>query len=484
MGARRFLVCAAAWLCLCGGALAKGGGDFDYSIDGVFVKGVGDSLLVSVSWSFRNWEIAPRKAFVFQMALKGGGRSINLRPVSVYGRRAARSVAYLKASGRKDEVTVRDLSKPVSLTVSEYFPYSESLDTLRLYLTVSEWDRGGSLMQLSYGQKAGFVKPSEPAFAGFEGRVFEPPVEDGFTLYTLSVPVVFQGSSYQFDSSLSEGLPEFVLKMRRLVEFRQLTFRNSKLVVYAGYSGDGEDYGKISRNRAVNFYNYLSRQCAVARLRVAREGGGFDWQGLEQWLLGSRYQEDRRLVEIVRWQESDKDRLVALRREKPRAWEEMQKRCFPALGRAVFSTEYSPFGFASPSAVLPVYQSMPELLSAHDFWLLSTLYDHSSPEWLDVVLTGAQMHPECWQLSCNAVQGLVERGAVQQASVFLRNIHGVPEGRYVEAVWCYAAERYADCVDILEELHDAGGAFADAYAKAVPFIDWSTNFVEWKRVHI
>lgn len=458
--------------------------ELDYSIDGFYVKGCGDSLLVSVSWTFRNWEIADRKAIVFEMALKGGGRTINLKPVSVYGRAAARSSTFMKASGHRNEVTVRDLSKPVSLTVSEYFPYDAKLDTLKLYLTVSEWNRNIGLMQLSYGQKGSFVKPSEPEFPGFRADIFEPDIQYGDRHFSVSAPVVFEGSSYQYDSSINPEAQEFVQKLRTLVGFKDISFRNSRLIVYCGYSGDGEDYMKISKNRCQNLYTYLTRQCTLSRMRVTRDGGGFDWNGIADWVRKSRFMSDRRLLEIVDWDMPDRDRLVAMRKEKPRAWEEMSKRCFPTLGRAVFETDYTEFPFKSPDDVRAVYLVMPELLTPHDFWYLSTLYDHSSAEWLDVVLTGANLHPECWELSCNAVEGLLERDAVREASVYLRNIEGTSQGRYVIAAWCYAAGKYDECVDILEDLREEGGDFIYEYSKLVPFIDWTTNFVEWKRVNL
>lgn len=464
------------------GALPKR--ELDYSIDGFYVKGCGDSLLVSVSWTFRNWEIADRKALVFEMSLKGGGRTIKLRPVSVYGRAAARSATFMKASGKRDEVAVKDLSRPVSLTVSEYFPYDSNLDTLKVFLTVSEWNRNIGLMQLSFGQKGSFVKPAEPEFPGFRAEVFEPASDPGeLRHYRASVPLVFEGSSYAFDSRVNPDVPDFVRKLRTLVGFREISFRNTFLTVYCGYSGDGEDYEKISRNRSQNLYSYLSRQCAMSRMRVTRSGGGFDWDGTVRWIGSSRYLSDSRLMEIAGWDASDRDRLVAMRKEKPRAWEDMTRRCFPALGRAVFETDFTPFPFRTADAVRTVYDAMPELLVPHDFWYLSTLYDHSSAEWLDVVLAGADLHPGSWELNCNAVEGLLERDAVREASVYLRNIEGVPEGRYVTAAWCYAAGKYDECVDILGELRDQGGRYASEYAKLVPYIDWSTNFVEWKKVN-
>lgn len=456
----------------------------DYSIDRIRVQGCGDSLRVSVSWTFRDWNIDDRRAMVFQMTLKGGGHTLNLRPVCAYGRKAARNVAFLRASGRRDEVSVRDISRPVTVVVTDYFPYDKGLDTLNLFLTVSTWKRNSSPMQLSYGLRGSYVKPPEPEFAGFEARVYVPDEGPEWRSYSLDAPVRFDGSSVKFDSSVNGGTEEMVLRLRSLTGYRQLSFRDASLTLYCSYSGDGEDYGKLSRSRCQNFYTYLSRQGAVSRFKLARNGGGFDWDGVREWIARSRYSDDVRLLEIASWTESDRDKLAALRKEKPRAWEDIQRHCFPSVGRVVFRTDYKAFSFASPSAVLEVYRDMPELLAPRDFWYLSTLYDRGTAEWMDVTLAGAELYPDCWQLSCNAVQGLLDRDAAREASPFLRNIGGTPEGRYVTAVWCYAVGRYDECVGILEDLRDEGGAYADAFDRVVPFVDWVTNYVEWKKVNL
>lgn len=483
---RRFLI-VLFFICLlsCGVSLAAARGELDYSLDKVSVVGRGSVLHVRTEWTIRDWNVADNDAMVFNVTFRGGGHTLRLRPLSVYGRKAARSASFLRASGESTEVAVRDVSDTVRVVLEEDFPFEKGLDTLRMFLSVGQWNSRRGMMQLSYGQKAVFTRPEAPGFRGFEREYFEP-ARDFYEWrrFCFSVPLSFDGASTVFDPSANDSVDDLVSRLKALCSYRKMSFRNTSLQVSCAPLGAGADLDKICKGRALSLYNYLSKKGVLSRFKVTRNGVGVDWDGIVSWLSSSRFQDDRRLVEIVSADASDASRLSMMEREKPAAWEFMSEECFPYLGRADFVTEYKPFNFVTPSEVLSVSREVPELLSAWDFWFLAGMYERDSDEWLDVLLQGARLHPESWELNCDVVQALVKRGGIREASFFLRYLGGSPAGQYVRALWCYAAGQYDDCIEIVTALSEYGGRYAVLYENVLPFIRWQTNNVVWKRMNL
>lgn len=469
-------------------ALLASPGNVSYSLDRITVEGIGDSLLVSVRWTFRDWGVDDAKALVFDMSLKNREREAQLRPVTVYGRKAARRAGSVVASGRADELAVTDLSERRTFVCESVLPYETWMDTVKVLLAVREWNGKGSLVLRSSGQKGCYAKPRKPSLDAFEWNVVEPPAEGGdYRRFEFSVPVAFEDGVPRFDpdyGSNRSAAAKLLPKLRSVTSSKRYLVRDAVLSLHSAPSDNPAELKRLSGARLQSLYAYFQRGGAFATYQARREWAGEDWEGVREWVAGSRHAGDARLVEIVSEGLPPGERLSRLRAEKPAAWDEIRESCLPSLGRVTFSASYRPVAFQAPRYARNVYDEIPELLTPRDFWYISTMYPRGSDEWLDVILTGAALNPGSEELNCDAVFALVEAGAARQASSFLRNVGESPQGRYARALWLYAMGRYAECADVLDTLADVDMFFQAVHENAVPFIDWTLNYVRWEKVDL
>ena len=429
--------------------------NLSYRIDGISVEGLGDSLLVSVRWIFLDWEVEETKAVVFDMSVKHGENERQLRPVSVYGRRIARSASVYRASGRNDELQVVDLSRRLSLTCETVLPYESWMDTVKVLLAVKEWDGRRSLTIRSTGQKGCFAKPPCPSLAELEWNIVEPVKETmDYRHISFSVPVSFEEGSQKFDIGFGgnrESMSRMVPKLRTVTSTNRYHLKNARLELFSSPSSSSSENRRLSSSRLQSMYSYFQK--AGAFLTCQPKSG---------------YAERVRLISG----------------EKPAAWDDLVADCFSSLGRVSFTAEFKPQSFQAPRYARNMYDDTPELLTPYDFWYVSTMYSKGSEEWMEVMLTGADLNPGSEALSCNAVFGLVSAGAPRQASAYLRNVGDSPDGRYARALWLYAMGRYAECADILDSLENTSMFFRSVHENVVPFIDWTLNYVRWEKVDL
>lgn len=463
--------------------------NLSFSVDDIGVEGIGDSLLVSVRWTFSDEGVDDSKALVLGMSLKHGANESALRPVAVYGRKLWKDAPTLCVSGSSDELPVSVVQRRTSVVCESVLPYEAWMDTVKVLLSVSEWSRKGGLVLRSTGQKGCYAKPGKPAFVPFEWNVLEPSQDHAeYIPIEFSVPVSFDGNSQKFDPAFGDNrsvISYLVPKLRSITSTRRFALKQARLLLLDPPGPSSKESERLARARVQSVYSQLQRNGAFISYPAERVVGGIDWDGVLEWVSNSRYSSDERLREIILDEGIDSDTRVArLKGEKPAAWEDMERDCFPALGRITFSAVYKPMVFDSPKAASAVLDEIPQMLRARDFWYISSLYPKGSLQWLEVIVQGASLHPDCAALCCDAVYGLATGGAPIQASEYLRGVGSSPEGQYAYALWYYAMGRYEECVDLLYELSDESDFYRSVFEKSAPFIDWSLNYVKWLKVNL
>ena len=460
-----------------------------WSLDAVEVTGRGDSLAVALTWTFSDWNVAPTKAMVFSPSIRKGNSFASLTPVSVYGRKTAQPLRQ-KASGNNGEMSVLDVSRPVRVRTLDVIPLQDWMDTVKVTLAVSEWSKRDGLVLRSTSQRGVFLKPEKPADFVFPWDDREPRRDSQpFGELSFSVPVRFAGAaSTKFDPS--EGtdaylLEEFLRKVKVFTSDGLLKLRSSALVVTVPPEGVARESVKISRGRAASLYSYLAKKGAfrIRSVTTSRVGGGEDWEGVREWVSATRYGGDQRLMEILSWDGKSDAKAGAIRSEKPVVWDILTRECFPSLGKATYEVSFVRPGFDNPARCREMYDRMPEVLTAHDFWYLAESYGLGTDQWLEVVCAGADLHPEDPALNLDAAFGLMEAGRGAAAAPYLRNADGDPGFTYAFAVWLFRMERYEECIALLQDLGARSTAFDAVLGSAVPFIRWKMNRVPWARYY-
>lgn len=454
-----------------------------WSLEGIRVEGRGDSLAVTLDWSINDWNISPSRAVVFSPVLKNRDRMVSLTPVAVYGRKAAQQVDRRLASGSEDEYSVVDVSSPLRFSTEDVFPYQEWMDTVRVILSVSDWSRGSGLVLMATSQKGEYIRPEEPEPFVFPIYLAEP-MDDNllFRDLTISAPVHFSGKSVKYDPDFAEndeGMEEFRRKVKALSSTRDYAVRSSSLVLTVPPEGKAKESVKLSRNRVSSVYSYLYRQGLFRIVQPSRIGGGEDWDGALRWVAESRYSGDDEAVAILSRDTSGDAKAQRLRVEKPVLWDILKTDCFPTLGKVEYNVSFKSLSFSSAEAMFPYFESMPEALSPKDFWFLSGEYSFGTPQWLDVMRTGADLYPECPELNLDVFYGLMDAKEFNAAAMYLRNVGVDSRALYATAYWFYWMGRYDECLDILSRLQFKELKYGDIYDRALPYIKWHTNRIRW-----
>ena len=476
------------------GRLAGASAPFVWSLDAIAVRGRGDSLSVSLTWTFRNWNVEPSKAVVFAPSVRSGERSVPLRPVSVYGRKAAQLSSRPFASGNARECSVLEIVPDESFTTVDVFPKQDWMDTLKVCLSVYDWSRRGGLVLKSTSQRAAFCKPPRPDDPSFPWSLlvpFDDPSETRELVF--SAPVSFEGNRMDISNMKMDRVDEYLLfqeKVKEVSSTRRFTVRQSELTLTAAPCGDAKAATKQTRTRVNAVYSYLQKT-GLFRVHVPRcTGGGEDWKGVADWVGTSRFRDDERLREILSLNLGPEYAFEALGREKPAAMEALGKDCFPYLDRITYRAVIRPAKFREPKFIQPVYDKVPEALSAKDFWTLSSDYRKGSDQWTDILLTGALLHPEDGRLNYDAAMALLDSGTTAGVVPLLRNL-GSPEsgglsaeGEYAYAVWLFRSGRLAEALERLGRLKDKSVFYRSVWEQAAPFIDWYTDRVDWVRVYL
>lgn len=459
--------------------------DVRWSIDRVSIEGCGDSLSVNITWSFSEGLVGDNNALVVMPSLRSEMGQAQLTPVAVYGDKVFYQGVF--ASGKSVENRYVKYRDRLQFTCHDMIAYSPWMDTVRVALSVYRWSRRGGLTLLSSSQKSTYAKPREPEEPSFPWSAKAPRrFPDRTRTVVLDCPVAFAEGSSVFDISYggnSEEVPSFLKKVKVVSCGKKYNVKSSRLSVALSPDLAGNRPEALSKQCAQSLFSYFQKVGAFKLAVPERSGLGADWNDVKTFVESTAFAEDERLMEIISSDMADGKKGETLRREKPLAWEFLQQRCFPALGRAFYEVTYAPLLFSQPWFVTPVYEDVPEMLTPYDFYYLATDFREDSDDWLAIMTTGARLNEDDPVLNMDVAMSYIRNGSYRGAVPYLRHIGDSDEAKYVYAVWLYHAGRLGEAFDIFEYLKDRGAPYSGIWISAGPFIQWYTNYVKWEKIY-
>ena len=458
---------------------------FSYSVDAVRIDGKGDSLTVSIYWTVRSLEGLGQGAEVVSPALRNNGGFVSLTPVSFYGREALAQSRGYTASGVSTEKSVfegTDYAR--SFKTEDTFPRLPWMDTVRVMFTTSEWTRSKGLVQRSVEQKAHLCRPPRPKGLELPMRLKAPEDDrDQWREVILSMPVVFDPYGDLVEESSGDAdisTEDFVNAVKGLFG-PGIERSDAVLSVAVGPEGDGSASVERSRLLAGNVLEWLREKGASTGGTVQAVGLGENWEDVRRWVSRSRFSSDPRIAEILSI-EDGRDRYELLSREKPGAMDVLRSECFPDLCRAELRIRCRLMRGGSPGMTRRLYESVPEALSAMDYYILGSSHPEGSMDRIDVFMNAAQHHPDNEPLVADAVMTLSAAGDPKAAFPYLRVLGDSDESQYALALWDVASGRYDEAFDILSRLREKNSFFAHVWDMSAPLISWEAGIYHYEEV--
>lgn len=454
-----------------------------WKVEGIGIKGRGDSLVVSVNWRFVGDELEPKAAIVARLSLRNTLGEILMRPVVVYGEKAFYGNDLASGDTRERGYLFEGTVGAVSS--EESFLYESWMDTLRVSLAVYEWTPRTGQFLISAANKWTFTKPKMPEEPIFPWKMKVPVRNNGERReLSFSAPVAFSDYSTKF--SIEEGnnvedIGDFLDKLKVLTSSGSFDIKSSSLSLSLPPEGNSSDVLRRSRSCAQSLFSYLQRAGAFKDSAPERVGKGEDWDGVREWISRSQFQDDERVAEILSWKGRDDEMAWALAREKPIVWENLVGRCFPTLGRVTYKASYVPKVFYRANFIMPVFEEVPEALTPFDFYQLSQLFDEHSDRRLEVLSVGAELNTDSRELNMDAAMGYILSGNARAAGPFLRYIGESDDAKYVYACWLFYSKRYDEALGILDYLRERNPDYGSVWVYVEPFVKWASNQVEWDK---
>ena len=477
---RLFLTFVATLSCLLSFPAAEALAVPRWRIDRMEVYGRGDSLHVVTAWTFLEGSVGDNEALVACASLKGSMGEALLTPVCLYGSKLF--YAGTQVSGYGGERRILKRKESVSFECEDVFAREPWMDTVRVTLKVHEWNKRKGAVPLYTSKLWTYIRPRGPEFGGFPWKMLAPRRPGQTYEVRIECPLGFSSGATKFDiddGTDEEELERFLQKVKRLSSSKTFTVKKSSLSVFL--PPGGSDVSKRSKSCSESLFTYLKRQGAFSTYVPQRTGGGEDWTGVIERASVISLGEDEALMNILEGKTTSKDRLGTLRRQKPEALKVLEEACIPYSGRAVYTATVTPLGYIRKELYRPVFDDVPEALSQYDFFSLSSVYEEGSDEWLEVMMTAAELSPFSEELNMNLVMALLKMGNTRAAVPYLRNIGESDNAKYVYAAWLFENGRYDEALGMFDFLARRSKSYSDIRFELEPYIHWKTERVDWEK---
>lgn len=456
-----------------------------WSVRSARMVGQGSLVEARVDWEVDGGGIPATVAYVYAPYLVSGSKEFALRPVAVYGQKAAKRALTDPASGNPDEQAVSSLSRGGSFTLTDHLKYEPALDSVRLVVKTYKWSRR-KLEFLDQETVAWLGKPEEPPLPRFPWNLREPREAQSDTrVVERFFPLMVPNGGATFEPTLSpnaEALDAMEVFVKPFTAGRRFTIRKAEAIGLVAPSGNASQAAKNSQALSQVVLNALRRKGVFKYSSLTRVAGGENWDGVRDWVSSSIFSEDEKLGSVLVSLSGD-PLYERLRDGFPSAFEVMESSCFPLVSGVLVRFTVKTPSYDTPALVQPVAAEAPDALSAHDWWTLAVSYPIGGEGYVDALLEGARRFPEEPALSFGAAMSLISKGSLDLAAGFMRNLdEESSEMLYARAAWLFAGERVDESYEVLRTLKGKGSFYETVWNMDAPWFDWHYNLVEWNQL--
>lgn len=422
-----------------------------------------------------------------------GEQEITFEPVSVAGKRRAKSILRRDYFGRKksepsEHFRIVTKRKPV-----DYIPVDISLPfqkwMARSQMVIVEQTAGccnntriygdGNDFKLYTGSPNMFPEPYKPAYSVIYR---EAPKEDVKILQeTYSAQLNFHVNKTNLLRDFGNNarvLAEADEIINRMKTDSLLTIKRIMVKGYASPEGNAASNQRLSEGRANAFVGYLHDQHRFYRADriITAEGLGEDWEGLRKAVeQRGDFDDKERVLDILANTPDAERRKSALKSlSGGRTYKMMLDEIYPSLRRNEYTIEYEVRGFNAQEAQA-LLGSRPKLLSLEEMFMVANMYAHDTEEYKQVFDVAARIYPDSPIAQFNVGAMEIENGSYDTAIKRLEKFDTPDALNNLGVAYWYKGE-YAIAREYLERAIEAGNQQAEY--NLVEFEKWLETWDE------
>lgn len=451
-----------------GDILVKG---ISYS-DAVMSTDKYNNLAVRIKFDFSSLKVKSNDALTISPMLVNGDESLELKPITVYGRNnwyQSRRAKHFPLAG-DDEISIRSSKIPYRYQYYTAVPFETWMDGCHLVIDIETEGCCSSSTLLNSGPLAYFNQKKEEEIkveesVTLEMKAYEPELRYIKPEVELVKQREITGSAYvEFPVNSTILDPYF---RNNYYELQKITagidsVKNDididlKAIYIKGFASPEGSYfhnEELAQGRTIALENYVRTLYKFEPGFIHTSFEAENWSGLRDYVMKSQLPNKWDILRIIDNPEIDPDtKNWRIELSYPTAYRYLLDNVYPSLRCTDYRIEYIVAGFDDVRTIELVMKKAPSKLSLNEMFLLARTYQPGSEEFNNIFETAAKMFPDNEIANLNAANAAMSKGEFQRAERLLEKAGTSAEAYYARGM---LSSLQGDIVTAIKYLNKAG----------------------------
>lgn len=244
---------------------------------------------------------------------------------------------------------------------------------------------------------------------------------------------------------------------------KDVTINNISIHGFASPEGPYDNNVRLAKGRTEAVKDYVKNLYALSDRLLTTTHTPEDWEGLEEWVVGSNISSRDGILAIIRDESLAPDaRDQKLKQNYPKEYETLLNMVYPSLRHTDYKIEYTVRSYIDPKEILEVMHVRPGNLSLDELYVAASSLEPGSPEFNEVFDIAVRLHPESAEANLNAANAALAAGDINSAEKYLEKAGDTPQADYARALLALKKNELGAAMPLLKRAADNGIADADA----------------------
>lgn len=192
-----------------------------------------------------------------------------------------------------------------------------------------------------------------------------------------------------------------------------------------------------------------------------------DWEGLRNFLDTCTLTHRKEILDITNSNLAPDPKDNAIKAAFPAEYKIIKDSIYPALRHSDYTIKYNFREFVNIDELKKVYATHPDRLRPVDFQRIAGTFDEGSPEWEEVYMTAAKMHPADEKSNINAANIAIKHGQAAEAADLLSRAGDSAEAIFTRGQLAAVTGDLNRAADLFHNAAELGLESAEAEQKRV-----------------